>query len=82
MQYINVDDKSSREKAVECSIAQGSVSRTFVFPSYINDLSSTCSESKVTMFADDATAINAGGRIYSFLPEDNTKMTSGLTQTT
>ena len=66
---------SSSEKSIECGIPQGSVLGPFLFLLYVNDLSTTCSKSKVTMFADDTTVINAGKRTDTLVREDIKTMT-------
>ena len=75
LQYININGMSSSEKSIKCGIPQGSVLGPFLFLLYVNDLSTTCSESKVTMFADDTTVINAGKRIDTLVREDIKTMT-------
>ena len=54
---------------MECGILQGSVLGIFMFLLYLNDLRTTCSESKVTMFADDLKFINAGKTVESLVDE-------------
>ena len=60
LQYVNVKDKLSSDKAIECGITQESLWGPFLFRLHINDLRTTCSASKVTMFADATTVIKAG----------------------
>ena len=75
MQIINIHDKSSSRKTFECGIAQASKLGSLLFLVYINDPSTIFSESKITMFADETSVINAEKRIDSLVHEDIPKIT-------
>ena len=75
LQYIDSLDKTSKKGKVLCGVPQGSVLGPFLFLLYINDLDNACTESSLTMFADDTTVIKAGRRTDSLIREDVKVMT-------
>ena len=79
LQYVYYDEKVTKMQTLLTGVPQGSVLGPLLFI-YINDLSEGIHSSKLAMFADDTSVMNAGKRNDISIEEDTSSLTHWFTK--
>ena len=75
-QYVIHDEIKSTMKSIVTGVPQGSILGPFLFLLYINDLPSTCKNSKISLFADDTSVCNMNKNSENEITDDIQRITS------
>ena len=75
-QFVTSDCSISSKQRIRTGVPQGSVLGPLLFLLYINDLHQVIKDSRIAMFADDTTVLNAGDKISPLITQDLKNMTN------
>ena len=75
-QFVASGCSISSKRRICTGVPQGSVLGPLLFLLYINDLHQVIKDSRITMFADDTTVLNAGDKTSPLITQDLKNMTN------